>query len=144
MRARLHSIPTARPPQIVPLPRNGGLSENNSARIGIDSRDHAERYRKILGAVSSLDAPQHRASKTTGLLGSEARNHLRLLFVAVDRANRTEDNTRDSRERARLPQLHEHPVDTISLLAGVFEKQDSPVEARLERRANRRDQHRQA
>src|SRR5580692_2765190 len=94
--------------------------------------------------MASLDAVEHRTSEARGLLGGEARDQLRLLLIAVDRTNRAENNSRHSTKRARLTQLYEHPVDSISLLAGVFEKQDSSVEARLVRRANHGDNHRQA
>src|SRR5208282_5143403 len=122
---------TANPPQIVPLARNGRLGKNDPARGGIDSRHHTERNRKILGAMPRLDAVQHRASETGGLLGGEARDHPAFLFVAVDRSNRTEDDSRDAAERPGLPQLHEHPVYSISLLAGVFEEKNPAVEARF-------------
>src|SRR5271156_2773584 len=119
------------------LPRNCRLSKNDSARGGIDPRLHPERNRKILGTMPRLDAVQHRAPKTCSLLGRETRDHPALLLVAVDCANRTEHYSRNSSERARLPQLDEHPVDSIRLLARVFEEQNPAVEARLERGAGR-------
>ena len=96
------------------------------------SRRHPERNRKILGAMARLDAVQHRAPEAGGLLGGEARDHPALLLVAIDRANRTEHDPSDAAKRASLAQLHEHPIDSIRLLAGVFEKQNAPVEARLD------------
>src|SRR5579862_5577461 len=143
MPAQPHSIPTPIL-QRMQLPRNGRLGENNPARGGIDSRNHAERNRKILSAMPRLDAIQHRASKSRGLLGGEARYQLRLLLVSVNRANRAKHNSRYAAERARLPQLHQHPVYSIRLLARIFQEKNSPIKARLERRANHRDHYRQA
>src|ERR1700720_440385 len=94
--------------------------------------------------MARFDAVEHRASKAGSLLGGDARYQLRLLLIAIDRANRAKNYSCHASKRARLTQLHEHPVDSIGLLARVFEEQDSSVEARLERRANHCDNHRQA
>src|ERR1700720_2839142 len=94
--------------------------------------------------MARFDAVEHRASKAGSLLGGDARYQLRLLLIAIDRANRAKNYSCHASKRARLTQLHEHPVDSIGLLARVFEEQDSSVEARLERRPNHCDNHRQA
>jgi len=117
-----------------------GLRENDAPLGGLDTRDDAERKREVLGTVAGFDTIQHRASEAGGLLRDEARDQAGLGLVAVDRAYRAENNSRYHRERAGIPATAtSNPIDSIGLLAGVFEEQYSPVESPARMVADRRD-----
>src|SRR5216684_6025452 len=103
---------------------NRRIHEQDAAPCAVEHRPHTHRQRQVLRTVTRVDAEQHRASKIRSLLGDEASDKRELTFAAVNRPYRTEDDPGDTVEHSRLPELHEHPIDPVSFLARIFQKEN--------------------
>ena len=85
---------------------------------------------------------EHRAIEARRLLGDAFADQAMLRLAAVGRAQRAEDHCRDPSQHSRLCKLHQHAIDSIRFLAGIFQKKNRAVEGRRVRCANRRRHHR--
>ncbi len=98
-------------------------SENGQSLRGrIDPRAHSERKRQVVGEVPGIDSEQHRDFQAVGLFCHEALNHARFILLSAEGSDGAEYDSGAAIERARLPQLHQHPIDSVRALTHLFKE----------------------